>query len=468
MKNPILWPSPSSIPALSDHQRSTLAQSFSSRIGVLAGTPGTGKTYTAAHAIKAIISEHGPGQTAICAPTGKAAVRCTSFLQSPEIGLTTEATTIHRLLGVNRLGYDGKGWGFNYNAHNRLPYRFYLLDESSMLDSDTGASFFQALPRDAHLLLIGDCYQLPPVGHGAVLRDLIAAGVPCGELSEIRRNSGDIVRVCRDIKDGESFRPSPGANISQGHNLCHIESRSAAQTLRNLRDRLLSASSNGIDPIWDIQVIVAVNEKSELSRKSINKGMQGLLNPNGEQVKGNPFRVGDKVICTSNTILHVLDEQGNKIPAMRDWQSNGSGESEEKWEGDFVANGEIGRVVRVDQKLMHVAFDLPKRCVEVPLGKGGGDGESGGSGVQFDLAYAVTCHKMQGSSAKIVIVLVDDYPGANFVCSREWHYTAWSRAEELCLTIGRIETVNKQCRKVVLGTRKTFLKERIQEQLKAS
>ena len=110
--------------------------------------------------------------------------------------LPLEATTIHRLLGVSRNGHDKKGWGFIHNAANPLPYRFVFVDEVSMLDVDLAANLFAACQPGTHILLIGDTGQLPPVGHGAPLRDLIAAGVGCGELTEIWRNAGDIVKGC--------------------------------------------------------------------------------------------------------------------------------------------------------------------------------------------------------------------------------------------------------------------------------
>lgn len=448
------WPSISTSTILSAHQLEKTATVLSSRISCLTGGPGTGKTYTAAAIVKAILSERGHGQTAIAAPTGKAAVRCTSTMIG--YGLKIEATTIHRLLGVSRNGYDGKGWGFNHNRSNPLPYKFYILDEASMLDTDTFACFMDALPHDAHLLLIGDLGQLPPVGHGAPLRDIIAAGVPVGELTEIRRNSGDIVRVCRDVREGQSFSPSTAVDIANGKNLLHIEAPTVAVTLSHLKRRLLSAQAMGVDPVWDIQVVVAVNQKSDLSRENINKGMQRLLNPNGQEIKGTPkkFRMNDKVICTSNCILPLI-EGGYKVqvsPGEFSGGSGGSDDAEEKYVGDFVANGEIGEIVAWDEeeKEFHVSFDLPERVVAVPV-----------KSLDFELAYAVTVHKCQGSSARIVIVIADSYKGADFICSREWHYTAWSRAEELCITIGRIATIHKQCREVKLDQRKTFLRERI-------
>jgi exodeoxyribonuclease V alpha subunit len=113
--------------------------------------------------------------------------------------LTLTATTIHKLLGV-RAG--GDGWKFSFDEDSPLPYKFVVVDETSMLDTSLAASLLRACGPGTHLLLVGDVNQLPPVGHGAPLRDLLDGGVPTARLREIRRNSGLIVETCARIKDG--------------------------------------------------------------------------------------------------------------------------------------------------------------------------------------------------------------------------------------------------------------------------
>lgn len=473
-----LWPDASSIAELSSHQREQAALALSGPVGILAGTPGTGKTYTVAAIVRAVIAEHGADQIAVCCPTGKAAVRCNAAMHEYE--LPVEACTLHRLLAVSRNGYDGKGWGFYFNEDNPLPYRFVFVDEVSMLDTDTAASLFRALKPGTHVLLVGDPYQLPPVGHGAPFRDLILADVPYGELTEIKRNAGDVVRVCRELKEGKPYRPSQSVNVPAGRNLMHVECERPASAINVLRN-LIGSVPASLDPMWDVQVLCAVNAKSDLGRASLNRMLQGLLNPNGRQVPGNPFRLGDKVICTSNTLLPVVEDFNRCSMCGEPQFETDSGVTCKLGHGgappqatavkDLVANGEIGKVVKVEPKLMHVAFDAPERTVLVPLGKGGDDGENGegsgqgsnGSGKgKFDLAYAITAHKSQGSQWPVVIVLIDDHPGAGHVASREWYYTALSRLEVLGITIGKKQTLNRHCRKVALATRRTFLKELVE------
>lgn len=458
-EQPPCWPVVESIEGIDDHQRQTVARAFQGRIAILAGTPGTGKSHTAAAAIAAVVQRGEP--VAVCAPTGKAAVRLSSALAAREI--KAFATTVHRLLGVNRNGHDGKGWGFIYNAVNRMPWKYYVLDESSMLDTGTAASFFEALPDDAHLLLVGDPYQLPPVQHGAPFRDLIAAGIPYGELTEIKRNSGDLTIACRAIKDGLPWRASEKIDIAAGKNLKCVDARSAAQILESVKRLVASAGQQTIDgkqinPIWDVQVITGLNEKSDVSRKPLNEVLQNVLNPKGERVDGHKFRRGDKVTCVKNTMLPLVTPDGEKI---YDEDAQFGVGDEDKQAKDLVANGEIGEVLSVEPKSMVVRFELPNRCVRVAIGKQAkGDdsgGSGGGSGCDFDLAYAISFHKSQGSQWPVVILVVD--PAAYRIASRELWYTGLSRAEKLVLMVGPIGEAWKQCKRVELDRRKTFLKE---------
>lgn len=452
MRNNLAWPSPDRLTACTDHQRSVAAAALTSPVGILTGGPGTGKTFTVADIVRGIARDYGMHSVAIAAPTGKAAVRCTAAFA--KLNLQTEATTIHRLLGVGRNGHDGKGWGFLHNEANPLPYKFLIIDEASMLDTDLAASIFRALQVGTHVLLVGDPYQLPPVGHGAPLRDMLESpAISSGELTKIERNSGDIIRVCQEIRGGRGYRPSSGGvSIPFGRNVRHWETRDANHSFGVLHD-LLCSPPPGIDPVWDVQVLCAVNEKSDLGRKHLNKQLQELFNPAGERVAGCPFRVGDKVICTSNSCLPLIAGASGDACEIA---------SDDKEPTCFVANGEIGKVLEVAPKKMIVEFETPKRVVRVPMGaaeSGDGSGGSDAPRCEFDLAYAITVHKAQGSQSPVIIVMIDDSGAANQVCNREWHMTAMSRPERLLVTIGKVRTVDRQCRKVGLRDRKTFLKE---------
>ena len=451
------WPDFDFLTELSDHQRAQ-AKNLRSKVGLLIGTPGTGKTYTSAAIIKALVQEHGASNIGVCAPTGKAAVRLTAGLNRYGIGL--DATTIHRLLRVSRNGHDKKGWGFEYGPRNRHPARFLVCDESSMLSTSLANSLLSAAATDAHILLIGDPYQLPPIDHGAPLRDMLVAGIPRGELTEIHRNAGMIVKGCLDLKNGLRFAALSSLDEideKSGRNLVHLEQSRPDYAMATLERTILQAKGAGFDPIWDVQVLCAINgNKSGVARDVLNQRLQALLNPDGQGNGKSQFRVGDKVICTANSWMglvapmksddidwdEITRQETHSFPRSKIGLDNRV----------FIANGDIGRVVSITEKEVTIRFDFPERIVKTFANTG-----------DVTLAYAITTHKAQGSQAPIVITMADGSFGAGMVCSREWWYTALSRAERIAITIGQRAVINQQCQKVQLWNRKTFLRESINE-----
>jgi ATP-dependent exoDNAse (exonuclease V) alpha subunit len=412
----------------------------------------THNTYVLAQIVKTIQASEGAARIAIAAPTGKAAVRATENLQNQ--GLTLAATTIHRLLKVvQQDGGDG-GWAFERNEHNPLELDYLFIDEVSMCDTSLLASLLAARPAGCHVLLIGDPDQLAPVGRGAPLRDLIAAGIPCGHLKKIRRNAGRIVQECARIRDDGRIQFAKRADVSAGENLVLVPRDSAERQAAELEDILKQFMQKGGQnggiraAVWDCQVLVPLNEKSELSRKLLNKRLQKLLNPNGETAGNCPFRVNDKIVCLQNGSLPLVAGD-----------SNGGGKAGEA----YVANGEIGEVIEVNAGYLIVQLTLPDRLVRVPRGKQSEseDGEQS-AGCNFDLAYALSVHKSQGSEWPIVIVMLDAHGGARWLCDKHWLYTAISRAKRLCLCIGEQATAAAMVRKSNMWLRKTFLREDIE------
>jgi exodeoxyribonuclease V alpha subunit len=442
----VRWPRAGVLPAITPHQAEQLRHALARPFGLLTGTPGTGKTFAAAAVITAVAQSHGLDAIAVAAPTGKAAVRISDALR--RYGVPIQARTIHSLLEIGRNGHDGEGWGFMRNAKRPLDQRFLFVDEASMLDADLAASLFDALAIGTHVLLIGDPHQLPPVGHGAPLRDLIAAGAPCGKLSEIKRQGSDanlIVKACAAIKDGKDFEVCVRYSPSTGENLRHIEAAEPEHQfaiLREVLDRFRRTEQ--FDPLWGVQILTATNKGSPLARRELNRMLQAHLNPTGAACPPNPFHVSDKLICLRNG-WHALDDRG------------------QAGEEVYLANGEIGQVVGVEPKRTVALFTNPDRLIRIPMGKPRPEDEEGeaegGTGCDFDLAYAITCHKSQGSEWPCVIVLADASPGARRVCSREWLYTAISRAGQLCLTIGRNGVLQQMGKRPTLTKRKTFLRE---------
>jgi len=297
-------------------------------------------------------------------------------------------------------------------------------------------------------LFVGDPDQLSPVGHGAPLRDMIAMGLPCGHLKEIQRNAGRIVRACAEIRDKHRFATSKKIDLSgeQPENLLLIERAQPAGQLNELKQLLGRIQAGGKrDAVWDVQVVCAVNEKSPLARKALNKELQSLLNPQGEKCEPNPFRVGDKIICTANGLLPAEDSR-----------QDAAGEDGRI----YVANGELARVEKVKEKYTVAKLTAPDRVVRIPRGEGK---EGNETGCAWELGYVISVHKSQGSEWPILVVMLDSYPGAVMLCDRHWIYTAISRAKELGILIGKKTVAENMCRKSHMWKRKTFLCEGVEE-----
>lgn len=448
------------------HQFDQLKVATTGTLGILTGSPGTGKTYTVAALIRMLLKEGWTrDEIAVCAPTGKAAVRITETLQ--DMGVPLVATTIHTLLGV--ASAEGGGWHFTCGRNNKLQFKWIVGDEWSMVDTGLNASFFDAIGEGTHVILSGDTKQLPPVGHGAPLRDMIDAGVPTGRLTEIRRNSGQIVRCCREIKDNKRFLSSAKLDVASGENLLHIELDDPEQQIAAMT-KLISQVKAGakFDPVWDVQVLCAVNKKSPLSRHELNRRLQILLNENGPPVKGT-FQVGDKIVNTKNSwlkSLYPIQDGANKDGKV------------------YVANGEQAEVLVVDPGKITARLWSPDRTVVIPRGqqeddeseseKDGDDAgaeESGNdkppsTGCAWELGYAISVHKSQGSEWPIVIAVIDDHNAARMVQTSNWIYTGISRAKEFCVTLGQRRVIQEMLRRDGMN-RKTFLRELIETNVSA-
>jgi exodeoxyribonuclease V alpha subunit len=458
---------------LSDHQRERLLSVLSrGSIVILGGGPGTGKTFTAAALIKLLLAVYGPGSIAGTAFTGKASQRLTEGLA--RYGIDLKAKTTHSLLKVKNFSDDADDDGerseFEYNAANPLPFTIINADEFSMDDVPLAYALLSARSRGAGVLIIGDVHQLPPIGHGAPLRDLIAAGIPYSELTEIRRNAGQVVRLCKKLRENQRLsitdfcrleQLEPDADDPTNCALVHASSPQAVlsdvvRTLKFVREKF------NYDPIWNCQVIVARNDKGELARTKLNALLQREFNPSAAVVPGCRFRVGDKAIQLKNMEYEEVES------LIGEWKATG-GKAK-------VANGEFARILEVEEKRIIARFFTPDRFVAIPRTKefpaaaGGlrGEGSSSASGestaeaapkLAFDLGYAATCHKMQGSQERCIVTVLDD--GA-FNTSCEWFNTAESRMEKAVVNVGTFATIQKMVGNREIWKRKTFLKELIE------
>ena len=407
------------------HQKEQLTKSLRGSVGILGGAPGTGKTYTTAELVKWLGKKFGFDQIAIAAPTGKAAVRCTEAMS--QAGIPNRAITIHGLLEaeVSKSGV----FHFARKASNPLEYKFILIDESSMVDLALADKLFDAVPKGGHVLLVGDINQLLPVGGGAPLRDFISAGLPYGELTEIKRNSGGIVEACADIRDGRQF--------NHGDNLLSLNGESVTHAV------YAAAEQCKLHPT-EVQVLSAVNERTLFSRKEVNKELQASLNSMNKPKEARHFWLRDKVVCLKNGQYRLHGEPGSGVD-LEDSESLVR-----------VANGELGQVIRIEKKRMLVSLTAPNRQVWVTVGQAS----------QWDLAYALSVHKSQGSEFPCVVVCIDQTTAASRVMDRAWVYTAISRAKQRCYLLGSMAKLQAACRKDRIKQRKTFLAERIVQRVK--
>lgn len=419
------------------HQVDELSKSLDGKIGILAGSPGTGKTWLLAWLIDGILSSgvhhH---RIVVCAPTGKAAVRITQALAEHDLGIT--ALTIHSTLGV--VSSDG-GWTFEHDETNPLPVDYFFVDESSMCDLPLLSALLRAR-GNAHVLFVGDPDQLAPVGPGAPLRDQIAGGVPCGHLKEIRRNAGRIVRACAEMRDNHVYTPSPGGlDLDAGENLVHVQCRTVEEHVSEIFATLAHAKELGLDPLWDVQVVCPLNDASQISRKPLNKLLRAKLNPKGEQKGNNPFWVGDKIICTENGFLPAIN------PGDRGTDQAGRVR---------VANGEQAAVTRVELGFTEAVIPDPYCKVRIPRGQSDDKNESD-TGCNWELGYVISVHKSQGSEWPIVHIVIDDYGGAVRLCDRHWLFTGTSRGKLYTKTAGRLDIAANMPRISHMWKRKTFL-----------
>lgn len=386
-----------------EQQRLAIATAAKKGLLVLTGGPGTGKTT----AIKGIINifEKQRLNIALAAPTGRAAKR-----MSEVTGM--EAKTIHRLLEVEWDEDDRPV--FRRNIRNPLDCDALILDELSMIDIHLFANLLDALSLGCRLILVGDSDQLPPVGAGNVLQDLIKSEkLPVVCLTQVFRQAMEskIITTAHRIVNGEV----PDLT-NDGKDYFHLErpsSTSTAQTVVELCSERLP-KAYGWDPLADIQVICP-SKKGEAGTQNLNKLLQEALNPPHPDKKeliiaGRLFREGDKVMQVRNNY-------------SIEWTSGNE-------KGTGIFNGDIGIIEQIDTKtgVTVVNFDGKSALI------------AGEFLSEVEHAYAVTVHKSQGSEFKAVIIpLINIVPNLAY---RNLLYTAVTRARDLLITTGSAQTVS--------------------------
>jgi exodeoxyribonuclease V alpha subunit len=438
------WIDVSQTRGLTDLQRKQLEIATSGdKVGILTGIPGSGKTYTLA-AFLSVWQRQNTGGVQILAPTGKAAVRATEAMLAN--GHNLAATTIHRGLLPQQNGHVAEEWSFSKGKHSPFDESLIVIDECSMIPSRLMADVLEAVKPSARVLLIGDPDQLPPIGAGRPFLDMIDAGIPTGVLNEPHRYSGRIGAVCKAIRAGDPFAPSAEIDLDAEfpENYRHIERATAPYQVKTVLDLLERVWLRGFDPVNDVQVLVATNDKSPVSRVEMNKAMRRELNSPENAIDDCQFWLRDKVICLRN---------GLKRADMDDWEEAG-------WNAQYIANGEQGVIVGVEENLNKKKGFKP-RWVAVQFDQDRRVRFWRQEWSHLDLGYAITTHKAQGSGFPVVIYVIDDSGAAKRVCSRSHVYTAMSRPQRLLFTVGKKSVLDAHIRRLDLAHRKTFLAERI-------
>lgn len=412
---------------LSQMQRLAVKMANENGVLIITGGPGTGKT-----TIMKIILELFRGENLkveLCAPTGKAAKRLTD-------SCGVEARTLHRLLEVNLASSEGNRQ-FAKNEQNPLDADVVIVDEMSMVDLLLFGSLLKALKRGARLILAGDSDQLPSVGAGNVLWDMIESeAVSSVRLNEVFRQAEQsrIVTNAHRINSGEM----PLANDKDTDFFFMARSvEDAVETISQLcSERLYKAY--GYDVLKDIQVL-SPSRKGILGTINLNKVLQERLNPHAKGKKEKKFgdrifRVGDKVIQIKNNydVLWTNMENDN--------------------EGFGIYNGDIGTILDIStqEKVMTICFDESK-IVEYDF-----------SMIEdLEIAYALTVHKSQGSEWNAVIIPVSSFPP--MLMTRNLLYTAVTRAKKLVILVGSDASIFKMIQNNHVQKRYSTLVKRLRE-----
>lgn len=396
---------------LAPAQRQAVLAAANGKFVVITGGPGVGKT-TIVQAILFVLAEENL-RVRLAAPTGRAAKRLVE-------STGREATTIHRLLEV-----EARGGSFQRNSESPLEVDLLIVDEASMIDVSLMSSLLDATPSAARVVLVGDADQLPSVGPGAVLGDLIASrAVPVARLDVIFRQAGEsgIITNSHRILHGELPIGSEDPNGDFFVISCKDAAKAADLVKQIVTKRIPERFK--LDPRREVQVLTPMH-RGEVGTLALNEALQDALNPEGFTLSGSEsrLRLGDKVLQTKN-----------------DYEKD-------------VFNGDVGEVARVDDKdgKIVVGFDGPDGTRFVTYEKGELN--------QLLLAYATSIHKSQGSEyPAVVIPLMTQH----FVMlSRNLLYTAVTRAKRLCVLVCDPRALRLALGETRKEDRQTGLRERL-------
>ena len=422
---------------LEEKQKLAIKNAVNNGVAVITGGPGTGKTTTINAMIK--MFEKLNLELMLAAPTGRAAKRITEAT-----GYT--AQTIHRLLELSGGGIDEEGnrsaYTFVRNSNNPLEADVIIIDEMSMVDSSLFYSLLQAIMPGTRLVLVGDSNQLPSVGPGNVLKDIIRSGVfSVTVLDKIFRQgeNSDIITNAHLINAGKQLEIN-----NKSRDFFYIPRQGSQDIIAELKHLILDSLPDffQVDPM-NIQVLTPMR-KYELGVENLNKRLQEILNPSSRSIPEKEkndvvFRKGDKVMQIKNNYKlewKIMDAKGRFV----------------KEEGVGVFNGDVGFIKEIDE------FDQ-KIVVEYDDGRLGDYLYSQLD--ELEHAYAITIHKSQGSEYPAVVIPL--LSGPSMLMNRNLLYTAVTRARKCVTLVGNDATFNQMIQNTSQQKRYSGLCDRIRE-----
>ena len=418
---------------LAANQREAVRASMESGVLVITGGPGTGKTTTINTIIRLLLNS---GSTIeLAAPTGRAAKRMTEATGMP-------AKTIHRLLGVSFGDESSRQMSFEKNESDELEADVIIIDESSMIDIMLMNHLLRAIPNGARLILVGDVDQLPSVGAGNVLKDIIASeAVRVVRLSEIFRQAQESAIVMNAHRINRGEKPLLNEKQSDFFFVRRGNMEDCVRAVVELVSTRLPDYAQA-DAVRDIQVLTPMR-KTPLGVAGLNEALQAALNPPNparaeKELRNITFREGDKVMQIKNNYnlpWFIRDARGRTVD-----------------EGLGVFNGDEGVIQKINdvEQTLDVLYD-DERLVRYDYSQLD----------ELELSYAVTIHKSQGSEYRVVVIPL--FNGPPMLLSRNLLYTAVTRAKELCVVVGREETMARMAENDREVRRYSMLKERIQK-----
>ncbi|MDY6047634.1 MAG: ATP-dependent RecD-like DNA helicase [Anaerobutyricum sp.] len=412
-------------------QKSAVEKAMTEGVLIVTGGPGTGKTTTINLMIRSF--EMQDKEIALAAPTGRAAKRMTEATGH-------EAKTVHRLLELNGGIDEGEQYHFEKNEENPIEADVIIVDEMSMVDISLMYALLKAVLPGTRLILVGDSNQLPSVGPGNVLKDMIDSGAfPVVCLTKIYRQeaTSHIVLNAHKINHGDSISLD-----NKNRDFFFFQKNDIRSVMGGIvylvRNRL--PEYIGVNP-FDIQVLTPMR-KGELGVTHLNEVLQYYLNPASQnkeerEVRDGIFREGDKVMQIKNNYKlewKIVNEKGFSVE-----------------EGLGVFNGDMGIIKQINTftEKVTVIFD-EGRQVEYPFSNLD----------ELELAYAITIHKSQGSEYPAVVLPL--LSGPSILCNRNLLYTAVTRAQKCVAIVGKQSMVEQMIRNETEQKRYTGLKECLQ------